>query len=275
MKASAQIIVLLVWCIGAPAQAQTLAFGEPVCSADGSSLAPAPAASAPASSSARLLFDLAQAYEREGRRQEAYQAYQRAIAALADPQALEQAHFALEAHQAAWRLHRSLHRESMPKWGQALVLTLTLLLGATVSQRWRMGRRTARRPTRGHQPRASPDDFPVRSIRTVAPAGDLLDRRLGYLHRVAFEPAAVAASIHDPVLARRLLSGQVVKNTHLFDCAAALEEALEGKTFDSRPSNTYAAYLRPRFRRRGWQWPMGLEAWRAFFAERASAEGTP
>lgn len=32
-------------------------------------------------------------------------------------------------------------------------------------------------------------------------------------------------------------------NTHLFACAAALEEVLEEKTFENLPSNTYATYL--------------------------------
>ena len=94
------------------------------------------------------------------------------------------------------------------------------------------------------------------TTRTPEPAADtpgdaLFLRRLAYIERVVFEPDSVASSIDDPLLAQKLLASQVDLNKDLFGCAAALEEAEEGKRFENRPANTYARYLRPRFQERG------------------------
>ena len=54
-------------------------------------------------------------------------------------------------------------------------------------------------------------------------------------------------------MSKQLRAGHVKLNMHLFACAAALEEATEEKTFENRPSNTYAIYLQPRFKKKGWK----------------------
>ena len=38
------------------------------------------------------------------------------------------------------------------------------------------------------------------------------------------------------------------------------------KTFENRPSNPYANS--PRFKKKNWEWPSGVEGWRAFFQGR-------
>ena len=261
MKATAPIIVVLLSLAlarGVPAQpasdrGRVCSAGVPASSALPDHPEPAP------KPSTRLLFDLAEAYEREGQWQDAFLVYQRAAEALRDPQTMQEARLATSAQQAALRLRADIQGEPLPRWGQALVLALTVLLASTLSQLWRLRRR---RRTGGHPvPVRRVDDPPMRA----ASSSDLFDRRLGYLRRVLDEPLAVARAIQDPMLAQRLRQGRLASNTHLFACAAALEEVEKGKTFDSRPSNTYGAYLRPRFKRKGWAWPKGVEAWSAFF----------
>ncbi len=68
--------------------------------------------------------------------------------------------------------------------------------------------------------------------------------------------------------AKPLRTRGVKRNTHRFACAAALEEVTEEKTFENRPSNTYANYLRPRFKKKDWAWLSGVEGWTAFLEGR-------
>ena len=145
-----------------------------------------------------------------------------------------------------------------------LTPVLLLLLAAALCEIYRL-RRTRRRVLAGL---VAEGPRPLPSRRQSHNESGLFDRRLGYIERVLYTPLEVAARIQDPIWAGRLRSGRVRLNTHIFACAAALEEALEGKTFENRPSNTYAAYLKPRFTHRGWAWPLGTEAWQAHFEGR-------
>ena len=96
---------------------------------------------------------------------------------------------------------------------------------------------------------------------------ELLGSRLACLYAVLFDPDLVLAYIDDPYLKPQVETDSVENNTALFQCAAAVEEAVSGQAFSGRPENTLAAYLRTKFRQRGWPWPKNPLAWKRHFIE--------
>ena len=123
-------------------------------------------------------------------------------------------------------------------------------------------------PIPTEQPPSEPPTDEERPLDAEEEDAALFNRRLDYIERVIKTPDEVASIIQDPILANRLRTHQIKRNAHIFACAAALEEVEEGKTFENRPSNTYATYLKPRFTKKGWDWPLGVVEWTAFFEGR-------
>ena len=94
---------------------------------------------------------------------------------------------------------------------------------------------------------------------------ELLGRRLARLYAVLFDPALIFDYIDDEYLAAQVKAGNLVNNSALFRCVAAIEERVEGRTFGETPGNTVGAYLRAEFKRRDWDWPTHPLAWKQFF----------
>ena len=159
-------------------------------------------------------------------------------------------------------------RDGRSPWVAVLAILLTLSLAFNLYQYLRQ-RRTGAQPAQAPAPteKASSKPPPEEPISDDEDAA-LFDRRLGYIKRVIFTPGEVASIILDPILAKRLNTNQIKRNAHIFACAAALEEVEDGKTFENRPSNTYRSYMKPWFTKKGWDWPLGVVEWTAFFEGR-------
>ncbi len=96
---------------------------------------------------------------------------------------------------------------------------------------------------------------------------ELFGTRLARLYAVLFDPDLVLPYLDDPFLARQVEADSIGNNTSLFLCAAAVEEAIEGRTFHGNPANTLGAYLRGEFRKRDWEWPKNPLAWKQHFMD--------
>ena len=95
----------------------------------------------------------------------------------------------------------------------------------------------------------------------------LLGRRLARLYAVLFDPDLILEYINDTYLTPQIETSNLANNTALFLCVAAVEEAIEGRSFGETPNNTVGSYLRAEFKRRGWIWPTHPLAWKKFFLE--------
>ncbi len=95
----------------------------------------------------------------------------------------------------------------------------------------------------------------------------LLGRRLARLYAVLFDPDLILEYINDTYLTPQIETGNLINNTALFLCVAAVEEAIEARSFGETPNNTVGSYLRAEFKRRGWIWPTHPLAWKKFFLE--------
>ncbi len=96
---------------------------------------------------------------------------------------------------------------------------------------------------------------------------ELFGTRLARLYAVLFDPDLVLPYLDDPFLARQVEADSIGNNTSLFLCAAAVEEAIEGRAFHGNPANTLGAYLRGEFRKRDWEWPKNPLAWKQHFMD--------
>lgn len=118
-------------------------------------------------------------------------------------------------------------------------------------------------------------------IPTSLPTGDTLARlvarfqqlidshlfggRLARLYAILFDPDLILAYIDDLFLARQVETDDIINNTALFLCVAAVEKAVEGQAFGDNPANTLGSYLRAEFKKRDWTWPTHPLAWKQFF----------
>lgn len=99
---------------------------------------------------------------------------------------------------------------------------------------------------------------------------DLFGTRLAYIFAVLFEPDLVRPYIKDAYLLRQVeadRADRVADNAALFECSAAVEEALKGTKFRGRAANTLRSYLSTEFGKRDWPWPKSPLAWKLFFLE--------
>ena len=94
----------------------------------------------------------------------------------------------------------------------------------------------------------------------------LLGKRLAYVYAVLFDPALVLDYIDDAYLKPQVEAHSLENNTALFECAAAVEEAVdEHRTFRGSAANTMRSYLLSEFRKRDWAWPKSPLAWKRHF----------
>ena len=96
---------------------------------------------------------------------------------------------------------------------------------------------------------------------------ELLGKRLAYIYAVLFDPQLVLDYIDDPYLRPQVEDGSVENNTALFECVAAVEQAVVERTFRGNAANTMRSYLLREFRRRDWKWPKNPLAWKRHFLE--------
>ena len=94
---------------------------------------------------------------------------------------------------------------------------------------------------------------------------ELLGRRLARLYAVLFDPDLILDYIDEAYLIPQVEAGNLVNNSALFRCVAAVEKSVEGRSFGETPDNTVASYLRAEFKRRDWDWPTHPLAWKQFF----------
>ena len=95
----------------------------------------------------------------------------------------------------------------------------------------------------------------------------LLGRRLAHLYAVLFEPALVLPYIDDEYLVPQVEANSLDNNTALFQCAAIVEGAVGGRTFQGDAANTLRSYLLREFKKRSWEWPKNPPAWKRHFLE--------
>ena len=95
----------------------------------------------------------------------------------------------------------------------------------------------------------------------------LLGRRLAHIYAVLFDPELVLPYIDDPYLVPQVEGSSLDNNTALFQCAAMVEEAVEGRTFQGDTANTFRSYLIREFKNRSWEWPKNPPAWKRHFLE--------
>jgi len=95
----------------------------------------------------------------------------------------------------------------------------------------------------------------------------LLGRRLAHIYAVLFDPELVLPYIDDPYLVPQVEGSSLDNNTALFQCAAMVEEAVEGRTFQGDTANTLRSYLLREFKNRSWEWPKNPPAWKRHFLE--------
>ena len=82
-----------------------------------------------------------------------------------------------------------------------------------------------------------------------------------------FEPDLVLSYIEDPYLLPQFEEDRLADNSALFQCSAAVEEAVKGMKFRGRAENTLRSYLSGEFEKRDWDWPKSPLAWKLFFLE--------
>lgn len=94
----------------------------------------------------------------------------------------------------------------------------------------------------------------------------LFDRRLMYIYTVLIDPQAVLPHTDDPYIIGRIRNNDVQLRSVLYACAAILETAEEGTTFDNDPANTIGSYLRKWFKKFNLVYPAHVPGWIAFFS---------
>ena len=89
--------------------------------------------------------------------------------------------------------------------------------------------------------------------------------RLAHIYAVLFEPGLALPYIDDPYLVPQVEANSLDNNTALFQCAAMVEGAVEGRTFQGDAANTMRSYLLREFKKRSWEWPKNPPAWKRHF----------
>ena len=224
-----------------------------------------------------IAYELAMLYEerREIRHAERY--YQTVVEAPRPGGFAQALDAERKAHTAEIRLLliRSERRHARLVWALGAMGLLLSLVSAGCVLLWR---RRTRPATSAAEPKHNgvyiPKNMPTglslealtqRFQQAVEP--DLLGSRLACIYAVLFDPDLVLHYIDDPYLKPQVETDSVENNTALFQCAAAVEEAVSGQPFSGRPENTLAAYLRTKFRQRDWPWPKNPLAWKRHFIE--------
>ncbi len=93
----------------------------------------------------------------------------------------------------------------------------------------------------------------------------LFGRRLARIFATLFEPDLVLPHIDDDYLVRQIEEDNIASNAALFQCAAAVEVAIDGQRFQGKAENTMRSYLRAEFAKRSWPWPAHPVIWKRFF----------
>ncbi len=96
---------------------------------------------------------------------------------------------------------------------------------------------------------------------------ELFGSRLAFLFAVLYEPGLVLPYIEDEYLLPQVEEDRVADNSALFQCSAAVEEAVKDMQFRGRAENTLRSYLSGEFEKRDWEWPKSPLAWKLFFLE--------
>ena len=224
-----------------------------------------------------IAYELAMLYEQRRELHHAEHYYQTVVDAPRPASFAEALNAERKAHTAEIRLLliRSERRHTRLVWALgAMGLLLSLVSVGCVLLWCRRTRPATSAPEPKHNgvyiPKHQPTGLSLEALtqrfqQAVEP--ELLGARLACLYAVLFDPDLVLHYIDDPYLKPQVETDSVENNTALFQCAAAVEEAVSGQPFSGRPENTLAAYLRTKFRQRDWPWPKNPLAWKRHFLD--------
>ena len=100
----------------------------------------------------------------------------------------------------------------------------------------------------------------------------LFGRRMARIFAALLEPDLVLPHIDDDFLTRQVEEDNIASNAALFQCAAAVEVAVDEQRFQGKPENTMRSYLSGEFGKRSWPWPAHPVIWKRFFLKHYAEE---